>query len=425
MTPTRSIPALGVAALTLLLAACGGGGGDDMTPPPGDDNQFTQSGEWQFALPAASSDICYDFDAQAAVAGCTGNTWDIKVKSGGRDASLWSNSGTSSPDDTGKGGAFGGPLDHTWDELLAWQNGTTDPASGETIPANVFLADSVASVFTGSNGIQSSAFEYGVTGGAGDHSLYPNFRVFLVTTDSAAADPVGTPASPVYALQVTGYYGGAGGTASGHPSFRWIDRAAPGTVRDATVDASAGWVYYDLATGAVSTEAGAWHIAFNRYNIKLNGGESGGAKVAGFVGKTPAGFYAADGSTPVAARFTATTNAADTLAELSAADIAVPANANAWKKDTTSSPLSPTYMGTYPQPLNYGWYTYYPTNAVAPAGLSQHMLSANAERAALVRTGEGTGYARLRLTKIEYAPATPAFNGQQTWTLQYDLQPSN
>ncbi len=425
MTPTRSIPALGVAALTLLLAACGGGGGSDDTPPPaGDDNKFTQSGEWQFALPASGSEVCYDFDAKAEVAGCTGSAWDIKVKSGGRTATLWSNSGTSSADGSGKGGAFGGPFDHTWEELLAWQNGTTDPVSGDVIPANVFLADSVASVFTGSNGIQSSAFEYGVTGTASDHSLYPNFRVFLITTDSAAADAVGTPASPVYALQVTGYYGGAGGTASGHPSFRWVDRAG-GTVRSDTVDASAGWVYYDLAAGAVSTEAGTWHIAFNRYNIKLNGGESGSAKVAGFVGKTPAGFYEADGTTPVAAKFTATTNAADTLAELTAGDIAVPANANAWKKDTTSSPLSPAYTGTYPQPLSYGWYTYYPTNAVAPAGLSQHMLSANDQQAALVRTGEGTGYARFRLTKIEYAPATPAYNGQQTWTIQYDLQPSN
>ena len=52
MTPTRSIPALGVAALTLMLAACGGGGSGDDTPPPADDNRFTQSGEWQLALPA-------------------------------------------------------------------------------------------------------------------------------------------------------------------------------------------------------------------------------------------------------------------------------------------------------------------------------------------------------------------------------------
>src|SRR5690606_5184745 len=127
----------------------------------------------------------------------------------------------------------------------------------------------------------------------------------LITTDSSAADAVGTPASPVFALQVTGYYGGATGTASGHPSFRWVDRAG-GAVREATVDATGGWVYYDLAAGAESTEAGTWHIAFNRYNVKLNGGESGSGTVAGFVGKTPAGFYESDGNTPVAAKFTAT-----------------------------------------------------------------------------------------------------------------------
>ncbi len=417
--------AAALTALTLLLAACGGGGGGgDETPPPDGDNQFTESGAWTFALPAAGGEVCYDFDAAAEVAGCTGSAWDLKVRSGGRSATLWTNSGTSSADGSGKGGAFAGPLDHTWDELKAWQNGTTDPVSGNTIPANVFFADSVDSVFTGSNSIQSAAFEYGVTGAAGDHSLYPNFRVFLITSDSDSADAVGTPASPVYALQVTGYYGGATGTASGHPSFRWVDRAAPGTVHEASVDASAGWVYYDLAARAVSSESGTWHIAFNRYHIKLNGGESGSGDVAGFVGKTPDGFYAADG-TPVAAKFTATTNPADTLAALTAADIAVPGDADDWKTDSTSSPLNPAYTGAYPQPMNFGWYTYYPTSAVAPAGLSQHMLSANPDQAALIRTGEGSGYARLRLASITYAAATPPYTGQQTWTVEYDLQPSN
>ena len=109
----------------------------------------------------------------------------------------------------------------------------------------------------------------------------------------------------------------------------------------------------------------------------LNGGESGSGAVAGFIGKTPDGFYEADGSTPVAANFTATTNANDTLAALSAGDIAVPADANDWTVDTTSSPLSPAYTGSYPQPMSFGWYTYYPTHAVAAAGLSPHLHLGN------------------------------------------------
>lgn len=429
----RVLRTLAASALAAALAACGGGGGSSGgggntpdTPPVSEG--FTRSGEWSFELGTTpGSTTCYDFDTRSEVSGCTGTAWDLMVKSGGRTASLWTNSGVSG---SGRGGAFAGPFENTWAELKEWENGTTDPASGEAIPATVFLADSASSVFTGTNSIQSAAFEYAVTGAEGDHWLYPNFRVFLVTTDSTSASNTGTLASPVYALQVTGYYGTAGsppsgvGTTSGIVSFRWVDRAAGGAARTATVDARDGWVHFNLETGTVTSASGTWHIAFNRYNVKLNGGESGSGTVAGFIGKTPGGFYDGTGK-PVAAKFAATTNVADTLPDLTAGDIVGPATASAWKKDATTSLLSPSYKGSYPSALDYGWYTYYPTDAVAaPAGLTQHMLKANDTRGALIRTGEGSGYVRLRLKEISYAPATPAYNGQQTWTIEYDLQPS-
>ena len=291
------------------------------------------------------------------------------------------------------------------------------------MPPQAFLKDAASSIFTGSNAIQSAAFEYGV-GGDADHSLYPNYRTFLVTTDSSKADNVSTVATQVFALQVTGYYGGATGTTSGYPSFRWVDRADPATVKTATVNATAGWVYYDLAHGAEVAADGAWQVAFNRYSVKLNGGESGSGKVAGFVGKTPAGFYDAHGAV-VAAKFTATGNTAATLADLTASDIAVPATASRWVKDATTSPLSPAYTGTYPNALDYGWLSYYPTaDAAAAAGLPAvaHLIKANPERGTLLRSGEGTSYARLHLTSITYA--TPSDNAsQQTWTVQFDVQP--
>ena len=366
-------------------------------------------------------------EAKAAVADCSGTKWDLKVKSGGMTATLWTNGGTSG---TGTGGAFGGPFDHTWAELQAWKNGTTDPTSG-AIPATVFLADSAASVFTGKNDIQSAAFEYGVQG---DHLLYPNFRVFLVTTNSAAATATGVVGAPVYALQVVGYYGTAGtaggtptstGTTTGIVTFRFLDRNG-GTERTATVDASKGWVYYDLTSNTVSSETGVWQVAFNRYNVKLNGGTSGSGTVAGFVGKTPAGFYGADGAV-VASKFTATTNVADTLADLTDTALAAPATAASWVKDSLASALNPAYTGGRPPAtLDFGWYKYYSDATLATAaGLADiHMLKAEPERAALIRTGEGTGYARVQLSSIVYAAATPAYNGEQTWTIKYDLQPS-
>lgn len=201
--------------------------------------------------------------------------------------------------------------------------------------------------------------------------------------------------------------------------------AAPpaGTVLSTTINASGSdWVYYDLAANAVSTQTGTWHIAFNRYNVKLNGGSSGSGTVAGYLAKTPASLYTgstANESAIIAAR------PADFLADLSASDLAKPASANAWKKDAVGSQLAPAYTGSYPNALNYGWYSYYPTDAAGAAvGVSQHMLAANPDAATIVRGGEGVSYTRLHLKGISYAAATPAYNGTQTWTVEYALAPN-
>lgn len=411
--------AIGTLTLAGLLAACGGSDDSTETVTPTPTTSFTQSATWTFALPAANAAICYDFDTQAVVADCTGTAWDLKVKSSGLTGSLWTNSGTSG---TGNGAAVGGPFDHTWAELLTWLNGTTDPVGG-VLPSQAYLKDTASSVFTGTNAIQSTAFEYAVTGET-DHSLYPNYRTFLITTDNTKVDNVSTTDTKVFALQVTGYYGGATNTTSGYPSIRWVDRADPATVKTATLNATAGWVYYDLVNSAEVAVTGAWQIAFNRYTVKLNGGESGSGKVGGFLGKTPAGFYDSTGAV-VVAKFTSTTNTADTLADLTASDIAVPSTASRWVKDATTSPLSPAYTGTYPNALDYGWLTYYPTTtAASAAGLPAvaHLTKANPERATLLRSGEGTSYARFHLTSIAYADPNVATSAQ-TWTVQFDIQP--
>lgn len=422
---------LGIIALAAALSACGGGGGDDSasttpstgggggtTTPPASTSAFTQTAQWTFTLPATGVSLCYDFNAKAEVPGCTGTAWDLKITSGGRTGTLWSNSGTSG---TGGGGVFGNPLTHTWTALSAWKNGTTDPVNG-ALPATVFLKDSASGVFTSTNSITSAAFEYGVAS-ATDHLLYPTYRTFIITTNSASADTTGTSAAPVFALQITGYYGGAGGTTSGYPSFRYVDRSAPGVVKTGTVDASTDWVYYDLAANAVSTATGTWHIAFNRYNVKLNGGQSGSGTVAGFLGKTPAGFYS--GTTPVASKFTDPANPTATLADLTAPDLTLPTAATQWVKDSTASALNPAYTGTYPNAMNFGWYSYFPTAAAASAnGLPAvaHLISANSEGAAMLRGGEGNTYARFHLTRIQYADPN-SNSSAQTWTINFDVQP--
>ncbi|MDO5624367.1 MAG: HmuY family protein [Pseudomonadota bacterium] len=421
MHPRPTLRLMLAACAAAALTACGGGDDSpttpvDPTPTPTPNSKFTRSATWAFTLPAAGQSVCYDFDAQAEVAGCTGTAWDVKVVSGGRSAELFTNSG---PSGSGAGGAFGSPFVHTWADLLKWNDALIDPASG-AIPATLYTADAPKSVFTGSNSIQSAIYEYGLNGG---HQLSPNFRVFLIATNSASADITGAEGA-VFALQVTGYYGGPTGTASGWPSIRWVNTANPAVVNTASLDATAGWVYFDLSTGTVSSEAGNWHIAFNRYNVKLNGGTSGRGTVAGFLSKTPAGFYEADGSTPVPAQFAATTHLAGTLADLTGTQTG-PRTAAAWVKDSIGSQLSPAYTGSYPNALDFGWYSYYPTDAAAAAvGLTQHQLRANPSAATLVRSGEGHSYARMHLASIQYAPATPAYNGAQTWTFQFDVQPA-
>lgn len=409
--------ALSATFLAALLSACGGGGDDAGTPAP-PASKFTHSATWTFTLPSGGGAVCFDFDAQAETAGCTGTAWDLKVLSSGRSASLWSNSGVSGE---GAGGAFGGPFDRDWATLSTWTDARVDPVDG-ALPAAVYFADAARSVFTGTNGVRSAIFEYGLNGG---HLMYPNYRVFLITTNSDSADAIGTPAAPVYALQVTGYYGGPGGTTSGFPSIRWIDRAAPGAVRTATFDAASQWVYVNLGSGQVVAPTEDWHIAFYRYEVKLNGGRSGSGQVAGFVGKTPEGFYDANGQ-PVVAQFLSPANLANTEAALNAADMATPARASQWVNDDESSALNAAYRGTYPDTLDYGWYRYHPTAAAATAaGLLPvaHLLSANPQGAALLRSGEGNSYARFHVTEIRYADPANA-SSAQTWTIAFDVQPA-
>ncbi len=395
----------GLAALVLLLAACSdsnnNNGDDGGEPTPTDATFSTETRSWVFALPGSGESLCYDIDAGEEALCDDGSDWDLKITSGGRTVSFWSNSGVSGNGDGGALGLF------DWTELLGWVNATTDPGSGQNV-ASLYFADSASSIFS-----QSSWYAYDLLG---THQLHPNYRVYLV--DGNPADT----STPQFALQVVGYYGGSSGTTSGYPSIRWIDRAEPDNLREATLDATShdAWVYVDLATGDTldldadtAADSTAWHIAFRRSEIKLNGGASGPGTTAGFLGKTPEGFYDEDGE-PVTQTFTSTTPE-DTLDELTAADMAEPARASAWVTDGTSSVLNPPYTGSYPQPLDYGWFTYTPTS---------HFLTANPENGALLRSGNGDSYARFHLTDISYANPAVA-TSQTTWTLEFNVQPAS
>ncbi|TAM09889.1 MAG: hypothetical protein EPN72_07020 [Nevskiaceae bacterium] len=432
MKKTRFVPLLSAcAALALALAACGGGGGSAGLASPGGGTPTTPGGgttaatfsrpaTWTFALPAQSDAVCYDIDSQEEVACDNSTQWDLKVLGDGSSAGFWTNGGVSGP---GQGGAFGGPFDHTWADLSQWQNALTDPEGG-TVPAQAFSRDASSGVFTGANDIQSAAFEYDLDGA---NHLFPSYRVFLITTDSSQASATSTAATPVYALQVIGYYNTTGDGASGHPTLRWIDRSTPDNVHTRTYNASKSTVHVNLATGEPVSADGNWQVALNRFNVSLNGGSSGSGTVAGFVGRTPDGLYAADGAPNNGALMAATPDS--TLQYLTAADMAEPATAGDWTKDSTRSVLNPDPRGAPTggaptNPIEYGWYTYYPTTDTATAvGLpAAHMLKAVPEGASLIRSGTGNSYARLHVTAISYAE--PNAGAQQSWTIEFGIQPA-
>ncbi|SFM78241.1 HmuY family protein [Marinobacter zhejiangensis] len=163
-------------------------------------SQFTSAATFNGSIPPEGGELCFDFDSNATVDCMASNSWDIVLGFSGRSLYLRTNSG---PSGSGDGGAFG-PFD--WPELSAYTSATTDPGGSNL--TSLYAADSTGGVF-----VENSWYAYGVAGG---HQLWPNYRVYLVDVDSNDGS------SPVYALQMTGYYGGSDGNgASGQPVIRW------------------------------------------------------------------------------------------------------------------------------------------------------------------------------------------------------------
>lgn len=395
-------------AAAVLLTACGGdSGGGSGGNPPQTSSKFTESATWEIALPASGQSVCYDFNAKAVVAGCSGTSWDLKLTNHDGLGYLWTNSGSSG---SGGGGSLGGPSTE-YNEWLAANRGPDDT---ENFPGIAWLADSVGNVFTGTNEIGSAIFEYDLDGG---NLMWPSYRTFLLTTDSSkshvSSDNV--DGVKVYALQLIGYYGGPNGATSGYVTLRYVERLDGNTwssPQTATVNATNYvWVYFNLDTKqVVNSPAGSnWHIAFQRYSVKLNGGNVGtGGTMGGYVAYSSPTLYPG-GSADADQLMNATP--ANTLADLTSDNMDFPASAAEWVQDKYSSPLGPEPTGTAPE-LDYGWF------ALDASGFA----TAKADHAALLRSGEGNSFARIRVADIAYADSDDA-GSQQTWTIEFDIQP--
>ena len=409
--PTKLALLFSSSLLALSMTGCGGGGDgsssgnngnsdNDGSTPPASSASFSETATWQVTNLAPDSATCYDFDAKAE-SSCDGDTWDIKFENQARSVKLWSNSGDSG---AGMGGVFG-LID--WSDLSRYTNATLDPDTGRDISLH-YNEDRSGGVFTA-----KPWFEYNLQG---NHQLYPNNRVYMVTTDSSSAMTDSSVQQPIYALQITNYYNDAG--KSGYPTIRWIDTALPNQVQTQTINATSNddWVYVDLKTGQSSTDKDStWQIGFKRNDVILNGGDSGSGKIGGYLAATPAGYYDAKDE-PIVSQFI-TDGSAATLADLtSTADYDKPLSARSWVIDSKGSDLNPAYTGNFPN-LDFGWYTY--------NGMT-HQLNAkplDSAQGALIRSAEGNSYARVRLDKINYPDSTATT--ATSWEFKLDIQPAS
>ena len=409
--PTKLALLFSSSLLALSMTGCGGssdgsssgnnGNSDnDGSTPPASSASFSETATWQVTNLAPDSATCYDFDAKAE-SSCDGDTWDIKFENQARSVKLWSNSGDSG---AGMGGVFG-LID--WSDLSRYTNATLEPDTGRDISLH-YNEDRSGGVFTA-----KPWFEYNLQG---KHQLYPNNRVYMVTTDSSSAMTDSSVQQPIYALQITNYYNDAG--KSGYPTIRWIDTALPNQVQTQTINATSNddWVYVDLKTGQSSTDKDStWQIGFKRNDVILNGGDSGSGKIGGYLAATPAGYYDAKDE-PIVSQFI-TDGSAATLADLtSTADYDKPLSARSWVIDSKGSDLNPAYTGNFPN-LDFGWYTY--------NGMT-HQLNAkpiDSAQGALIRSAEGNSYARMRLDKINYPDSTATT--ATSWEFKLDIQPAS
>lgn len=392
-------------AVMLTLSGCGGdssgsnpstGGGTVVTPPkPNSPSLFSKSATWTITNLAKGATTCFDFDAQSE-SDCTGNTWDVKFENQERGVKLWSNSGASG---TGKGGVFG-LMD--WSELQQYKNATRDPKTNSDL-SFLYNEDKNGGIFN-----QSPWYAYSLND---DHRLYPNNRVYLITTDNTNAATASSVQLPVYAVQITNYYKG---TASGFPTLRWIDTAMPNVVKTQQIDASSStdWTYFNLQSGSVVDKSAPWQIAFKRDSIMLNGGSSGNGKVGAYLANDSKAYFDDKGE-PIKAKFMADNNEESLKTLQNVTAYQYPASAAGWVTDKKGSSLNPQVSGNYPK-LDYGLFTY--------DGANNHRMFANPNKGALIRSAEGNSFARMHLTQINYPDATsPAAT---SWVFEFDIQPA-
>jgi hypothetical protein len=151
---------------------------------------------FDLSIPSTGGVACFDFDTGTTVDCETSTEWDLQVDFPGRSPNLWVNGGVTAD---GNGAAFG-PF--TSEAIAEYDSGNVKDG---TDFSRHYSSDSSEGVFS-----ENSWYAYSL---AGNHKLWPNFRTYIVdtdTTDEAAAK---------YKLQVINYYSEL--DTSGHLTIRY------------------------------------------------------------------------------------------------------------------------------------------------------------------------------------------------------------
>lgn len=223
---------------------------------------------------------------------------------------------------------------------------------------------------------------------------------------------LGTGALTLALLTLTGCGGGSSDKGPTRDTETPSETPTPAAFQSKTINAtdSTRYTYLNLETGeqlaltdAEAAGSTAWHIAFRRNAIKLNGGASGPGKSAGAVVAAQADFYGAAGE-PNASVFL-NTNADNEQEHL----LATYTEPTAFTKESLTTVLkgSGETVGTQ---MDMGWYWYDSTT---------HAITVNDSNGWLLRNGEGSSYSRMRTTALSYSRST----GLDV-TFSFDTQPT-
>ena len=222
------------------------------------------------------------------------------------------------------------------------------------------------------------------------------------------------------AIAITATGCGGGGSSSGSGDNDGDDRGSDSEqqFQARTVNASSHdqYTYFNLETGETvhisdeqATSSTEWHIGFKRYNVILNGGDSGPSNVVGAIAATQDDFYESSDE-PNASVFLNATPDNEQEHLLASYNI----DASAYIADEKAAAIlgSGAMIGTT---LDMGWFNY---NVVT------HQISLNNDNWWLLRSSAGDSFAKFHATALSYDSGTGLdvtfeFDVQQPGTSQF------